>query len=103
MKEDDIVCVDVGQHQMWTAQSLETRGKQHILFSGGMGAMGFALPAAIGASLGMRKRSIVIVGDGGVTDEYSGTRSYQKKKASHQDICLQQCQLRTGKTPAGAV
>ena len=65
MKEDDIVCVDVGQHQMWTAQSLETRGEQRILFSGGMGAMGFALPAAIGASLGTGKRSIVIVGDGG--------------------------------------
>jgi len=65
MKEDDIVTVDVGQHQMWTAQSLETRGEQRILFSGGMGAMGFALPAAIGATLGTGKRSIVIVGDGG--------------------------------------
>ncbi|MEA3456758.1 MAG: thiamine pyrophosphate-binding protein [Campylobacterota bacterium] len=65
MKEDDIVCVDVGQHQMWAAQSLGMRDNQRILFSGGMGAMGFALPAAIGATLGTGKRSIVIVGDGG--------------------------------------
>ncbi len=65
LKETDIVCVDVGQHQMWTAQSLDLRGDQRVLFSGGMGAMGFALPAAIGATLGTGKRSIVIVGDGG--------------------------------------
>lgn len=63
--DDDIVCVDVGQHQMWVAQSFETKGNQRVLFSGGMGAMGFALPAAIGASLGTGKRAIVIVGDGG--------------------------------------
>lgn len=63
--DDDIVCVDVGQHQMWVAQSFETKGNQRVLFSGGMGAMGFALPAAIGASLGTGKRTIVIVGDGG--------------------------------------
>ena len=65
MKESDIVCVDVGQHQMWTAQSLDMRDDQRVLFSGGMGAMGFALPAAIGATLGTGNRSIVIVGDGG--------------------------------------
>ena len=42
---------DVGQHQMWAAQSLELGADQRFLTSGGMGAMGFALPAAIGASL----------------------------------------------------
>ena len=42
--------VDVGQHQMWAAQSLELLDGQRFLTSGGMGAMGFALPAAIGAS-----------------------------------------------------
>lgn len=61
----DAVCVDVGQHQMWVAQSLETKDQQRVLFSGGMGAMGCALPTAIGATLGNGKRSIVIVGDGG--------------------------------------
>lgn len=61
----DAVCVDVGQHQMWVAQSLDTKDQQRVLFSGGMGAMGCALPTAIGSTLGSGKRSIVIVGDGG--------------------------------------
>lgn len=64
-RDDDIVCVDVGQHQMWVAQSFEPRAKQRILFSGGMGAMGFALPAAIGAAIATKKRAVVICGDGG--------------------------------------
>lgn len=56
---------DVGAHQMWAAQSLELRDGQLFLTSGGMGAMGFALPAAIGACLAMKKKSIVaIIGDG---------------------------------------
>lgn len=64
-KPGDIVCVDVGLHQMWTAQSFAVKENQRLLFSGGLGAMGFALPTAIGAVLGSKKRAIVIVGDGG--------------------------------------
>ena len=63
---DEIICVDVGQHQMWTAQSLDTKMNQRILFSGGMGAMGFALPCSVGACIGSNKRTIVIAGDGGI-------------------------------------
>jgi acetolactate synthase I/II/III large subunit len=57
--------VDVGQHQMWAAQSVEIREQQRFLTSGGMGSMGFALPTAIGAALATRKPTIVIAGDGG--------------------------------------
>lgn len=58
--------IDVGQHQMWAAQSVELGPDQRFLTSGGMGAMGFALPAAIGASLAASPRPIVCVsGDGG--------------------------------------
>jgi acetolactate synthase I/II/III large subunit len=58
--------VDVGQHQMWAAQSLELQPGQRFLTSGGMGSMGFALPAAIGASFAAEKRpAVVIAGDGG--------------------------------------
>lgn len=64
--KDEVVCVDVGQHQMWTAQSLNTKSTQRVLFSGGMGAMGFALPASIGACIASGKRTIVIAGDGGI-------------------------------------
>ena len=57
---------DVGQHQMWSAQSLDLGPDQRFLTSGGMGSMGFALPAAIGAAIGAPKRPIVVIaGDGG--------------------------------------
>jgi acetolactate synthase-1/2/3 large subunit len=58
--------VDVGQHQMWAAQSLEVGVNQRFLTSGGMGAMGFSLPAAIGAAFASPHQPIVLVaGDGG--------------------------------------
>lgn len=58
--------VDVGQHQMWAAQSLECGPDQRFLTSGGMGSMGFALPAAIGACFASAPRPVVVVaGDGG--------------------------------------
>jgi acetolactate synthase-1/2/3 large subunit len=55
---------DVGQHQMWAAQSLDLGQNQRFLTSGGMGAMGFALPAAIGAAMATGP-VVVIAGDGG--------------------------------------
>lgn len=60
-------CVDVGLHQMWAAQSLEISPGCRFLTSGGMGAMGFALPAAIGAALSVDPPAtvVVIAGDGG--------------------------------------
>ena len=57
---------DVGQHQMWAAQSLRLGPHQRFLTSGGMGAMGFALPAGIGACLGASGQPVVVIaGDGG--------------------------------------
>ncbi|RZL49855.1 MAG: thiamine pyrophosphate-binding protein [Pedobacter sp.] len=57
--------VDVGSHQMWAAQSLEISEEQLFLTSGGMGAMGFALPAAIGACIALNKKPVVVIaGDG---------------------------------------
>jgi acetolactate synthase I/II/III large subunit len=56
---------DVGSHQMWAAQSLEISENQFFLTSGGMGAMGFALPAAVGASIARQNKPVVvIIGDG---------------------------------------
>ncbi|MGC1183363.1 thiamine pyrophosphate-binding protein [Legionella sp.] len=64
-KQATAYVVDVGSHQMWAAQSLEICTNQLFLTSGGMGAMGFALPAAIGTSLAQGKKPVVvIVGDG---------------------------------------
>jgi acetolactate synthase I/II/III large subunit len=58
--------VDVGQHQMWAAQSVELLPEQRFLTSGGMGSMGFALPAAIGTAFCDTSRPVVLIaGDGG--------------------------------------
>ncbi|WP_082769095.1 MULTISPECIES: thiamine pyrophosphate-binding protein [Methylomonas] len=59
----DYVC-DVGNHQMWAAQSLRLSPRQSVHYSGGMGAMGFALPAALGIALKSRDKVVVITGDG---------------------------------------
>lgn len=57
--------VDVGQHQMWAAQSIDIALQQRFLTSGGMGAMGFSLPAALGASFAVSPKPVVLVaGDG---------------------------------------
>jgi acetolactate synthase-1/2/3 large subunit len=57
---------DVGQHQMWAAQSLELGPRQRFLTSGGMGSMGFGLPAAIGVALSVPGKPVVLIaGDGG--------------------------------------
>jgi acetolactate synthase-1/2/3 large subunit len=58
--------IDVGQHQMWAAQSVELGQKQRFLTSGGMGSMGFALPAAVGAAAVLNGQPVVVIaGDGG--------------------------------------
>jgi len=59
----DYVC-DVGNHQMWAAQSLRLSSNQAVHYSGGMGAMGFALPTALGVSIQSQNRVVVITGDG---------------------------------------
>ena len=56
---------DVGQHQMWAAQSLELGPDQRFLTSGGMGAMGSGLPLAIGACIASGGPVVLIAGDGG--------------------------------------
>lgn len=59
----DYVC-DVGNHQMWAAQSLRLTPNQAVHYSGGMGAMGFALPTALGIAIQSKNKVVVITGDG---------------------------------------
>lgn len=65
-RQSAMYVVDVGQHQMWAAQSVDVGPEQRFLTSGGMGAMGFALPAAIGGAIVSGGRPVVLIaGDGG--------------------------------------
>jgi acetolactate synthase-1/2/3 large subunit len=62
---DCIIATDVGQHQMWVAQYFPFRRPRSLLTSGGLGTMGFGLPAAIGAALAKpHQRVICVTGDG---------------------------------------
>lgn len=63
-RPDDIVVTDVGQHQMWTAQTYPFRKPRTFLTSGGLGTMGYGLGAAIGAATATQKRVVLITGDG---------------------------------------
>ncbi len=63
--EGSIVTTDVGQNQVWIAQSFLAKANQRILFSGGHGAMGYSLPASIGACIGTGKNVYAFQGDGG--------------------------------------
>jgi acetolactate synthase-1/2/3 large subunit len=63
---DTIIVTDVGQHQMWEAQYYKHENRRSLITSGGLGTMGFALPAAIGAKVARPDADVwVVVGDGG--------------------------------------
>jgi acetolactate synthase-1/2/3 large subunit len=64
--ENTIIVTDVGQHQMWEAQYFKHEAPRSLVTSGGLGTMGFALPAAIGAKAAQPEKDVwVIAGDGG--------------------------------------
>ena len=64
-QDSSIVATDVGQHQMWAAQFIKRTKPRSFISSGGLGTMGFGLPAAIGASFACPDKTVVCVaGDG---------------------------------------
>ena len=65
MRPDDILCTDVGQHQMWAGQMYHFQKPRTFVSSGGLGTMGFGLGASIGSQVGNPdKRVVLITGDG---------------------------------------
>jgi len=65
-KGEAVIVTDVGQHQMWTAQYYQFKQPRSFLTSGGLGTMGFGLPAALGAKVGKPDKPVIcICGDGG--------------------------------------
>ena len=66
LPQDSVVIADVGQHQMWAAQRYRSSLPRGFITSGGLGAMGFALPAAVGVQLAKPETCVLCVsGDGG--------------------------------------
>ena len=66
LPQDNVVIADVGQHQMWAAQRYRSSSPRGFITSGGLGAMGFALPAAVGVQLAKPDTCVLCVsGDGG--------------------------------------
>jgi acetolactate synthase-1/2/3 large subunit len=66
LPEDNVIIADVGQHQMWAAQRYRSSSPRGFITSGGLGAMGFALPAAVGVQLAKPATCVLCVsGDGG--------------------------------------
>lgn len=66
MPRETIVVPDVGLNQIWTVRTWQSHSPRSLLTSGGMGTMGFSVPAAIGAKVGAPNRDVVVIcGDGG--------------------------------------
>lgn len=62
-----VITTDVGQNQLWATQFLELSENRKMLTSGGLGTMGYGLPAAIGAKIGNPEKDVVVIsGDGGI-------------------------------------
>ena len=72
LPDDVILTADVGQHQMFATHYFEAKGRRDFITSGGLGTMGFGLPAAIGAKIAAPDRKVVsLVGDGGFQMTFS--------------------------------
>src|ERR1700716_1876518 len=66
LPQESVIVADVGQHQMWAAQRFRSSSPRGFITSGGLGSMGFALPAAVGAQLAKPETCVLCVsGDGG--------------------------------------
>lgn len=65
--DDTVAITDVGQHQMWAAQFFKTTKPRHFITSGGLGTMGYGLPAAMGVKLACPEKTVVVLsGDGSI-------------------------------------
>ena len=99
---ETIVVTDVGQHQMWEAQYYKHEQPRSLITSGGLGTMGFALPAAIGAKVARPDADVwVVVGDGGFQMTMCGAGHDRSGKSEGQHRHHQQRISRNGAPVAG--
>lgn len=87
-KGDAYIVTDVGQHQMWTAQYYLFNEPHRFLTSGGLGTMGFGLPAAMGASMATGKPAWNISGDGGIQMNIQELATIKINKVAAKTIVL---------------
>jgi acetolactate synthase-1/2/3 large subunit len=84
-----VVCADVGQNQMFTAQSFRLRKGNRLLNTGGYGSMGFSLPAAIGAAYAWPKAMVISInGDGGLMMNIQELQAVKRDKLPIKIIVL---------------
>jgi len=89
-----VVVTDVGQHQMWTAQYYKFKKPNSFITSGGLGCMGFGLPASIGAQLGAPDRKVLMVaGDGGFQMTMTELGTMVEQKLPVKMFILNNCSL----------
>jgi acetolactate synthase-1/2/3 large subunit len=89
LPENLVVCVDVGQNQMFTAQSLRLKRGNKLLNAGGYGSMGFSLPAAIGAAYAQPNATVVSInGDGGLLMNVQELQAIKRDKLPIKIIVL---------------
>ena len=101
---DVLVATDVGQHQMWESQYFVHERAGQLLTSGGLGTMGYGLPAAMGAQMAWSDKLVwAIVGDGGFQMTMQELATIQQEKAAGQDCHHQQRFSRHGASVAAAL
>lgn len=89
LPENCVICVDVGQNQMFTAQSLHLKKGQKLINTGGYGSMGFSLPAAFGAAYAQPGATIVSInGDGGLQMNIQELQAIRRDKLPIKIIVL---------------
>ncbi len=102
--DQTIIVTDVGQHQMWEAQYYKHDTPRSLITSGGLGTMGFALPAAIGAKVACPEKDVwVIAGDGGFQMTCRRALHHRAGKTRHQHRRHQQRLPRHGAAVAGGL
>ena len=99
-----IIATDVGQHQMWEAQYYHHNEPRTLITSGGLGTMGFGLPAAIGAKMARPDSEVwAIVGDGGFQMTQAGAEHRRAGRREGQRRHHQQRLSRDGAAVAGVL
>ncbi|MBR1797859.1 MAG: thiamine pyrophosphate-binding protein [Clostridiales bacterium] len=85
---DSVITTDVGQNQVWIAQSFKVKSGQRIFFSGGHGAMGYSLPASIGCAVSLKDTVYSFSGDGGIQMNIQELQTIAREKLPVKIILL---------------